>query len=158
MIAPAFSILRIEGALPSGVNALAETAADENVRNVARLSDDWSSSAERFDQNGAALFGAFANTHLIAIGGVTPEPALPEAFRVRRFYVHPTHRRQGAARTLASTVIAHAFKHADTITCNARASAAAAPFWEAMGFEAVEAEAWTHLLRRLRFADEQLSR
>jgi GNAT superfamily N-acetyltransferase len=136
------------GALPHDFDRLAGAAARESVRNMAILHDCWASGVERFDKDGAALFGAFTNGAVIGVGGVTPEPALPAAFRVRRFYVLPDHRRLGAARALAQAAIMHAFAHAPLITCNARASAAASPFWEAMGFVPAGAETWTHELRR----------
>jgi GNAT superfamily N-acetyltransferase len=145
---PTHDILRIEGVLPPGIGTLADVAEREGVRNMRSLIDGWTLGTERFDQNHAALFGAFSGVQLIGIGGVTPEPALTQAFRVRRFYVHPDFRRHGAARALAETAIAHAFHYAATITCNARASIAAAPFWQAIGFQAVDAEGWTHQMCR----------
>jgi hypothetical protein len=46
-------------------------------------------------------------------------------------------------------VIASGFEHVDTLTCNARASAAAPPFWEAMGFTPVDIAGITHRFLRV---------
>ncbi len=143
-----FRIERVHTDLPPDIASLHVAAASEGVRNVGTLIEDWNSGKATFDQEGEALFGAFGDGALVGVGGVTRDPERQGALRVRRFYVHQDWRRRGVARALAGAAMTHARAHTDTLTCNARASAAAAPFWEAMGFSPVEARDVTHILRR----------
>ncbi|HRD29597.1 MAG TPA: hypothetical protein PLO65_14955, partial [Caulobacter sp.] len=53
----------------------------------------------------------------------------------------------GVARALAGAMMQQGFQAAPLLTLNARASAAAAPFWAAMGFEPVSWPGITHALR-----------
>ena len=113
------------------------------------LAEGWLSGGRRFDRDGAALFGAFIDGRLVGVGGVTAESGYSEpAMRMRRFYVLPSARRSGAGRQLAQAAMAHGFTHAAVLTCNARATPLAGPFWEAMGFEPVSLPDITHILRQ----------
>jgi GNAT superfamily N-acetyltransferase len=142
-------LIRIIDDLPDGLPALLADAASEGVGNMARLADGWVSGGQRFDGDGEALLGALLAGELAGIGGLSVEPAAHEpARRVRRFYVRPAFRRQGVARTLASALIQEALDQVDLLTCNAAASPAAAPFWEAQGFSPDTSGPWTHVLRR----------
>ena len=146
---PAIAIRRIESDLPSDFDALIRAAEAEEVRNMRLRSAGWASGEQRFDGDGAALFGAFDNGQLVGIGGVTPEDRLAEpAMRMRRFYVLPTARRCGAGRQLARAAMERGFAAASVLTCNARATPLAAPFWEAMGFSPVSLPAVTHICRK----------
>ncbi|MGH1504442.1 MAG: GNAT family N-acetyltransferase [Acidimicrobiales bacterium] len=130
--------LRIEvvtEALPPGFDALRRQADAEGIRNVGALVDRWRSGEARFDGPGERLVVARLDGVLVGVGGVNACPEVAGALRVRRFYVAPSARRGGVARVLAEHLIARASGHADLLTCHAGASAAAAPFWEAMGFE-----------------------
>ena len=142
-------LIRIIDELPDGFPALLADAAAEGVGHMALLAQGWASSDQRFDHEGEALLGALLAGELAGIGGLTVETAAVEpARRVRRFYVRPTFRRQGVARTLASALIQEALDQVDLLTCNAAASPAAAPFWEAQGFSPDTSGPWTHALRR----------
>jgi GNAT superfamily N-acetyltransferase len=142
-------LVRIIDELPAGFDALLADAASEDVRNMALLAQDWASSDQRFDGDGEALLGALLAGKLAGLGGLSIELAAAEpARRVRRFYVRPALRRQGVARTLASALIQEALDQVDLLTCNAAASPAAAPFWEAQGFSRDSSGPWTHVLRR----------
>lgn len=138
------TIVRIINELPIGIETLAPLAEAEGVNNLRLLLDGWRA-GEWFDGDGEALFAAFAAGELVGIGGVTPCSHLNGAERVRRFYVAPDFRRTGVGRTLATAAMQHGLRYTRTLTCNARASTAAAPFWEAMGFEPVQATGYTHL-------------
>jgi GNAT superfamily N-acetyltransferase len=141
-------LIRISDDLPEGFDALIAEAASEGVGNMARLAHDWAD-GQRFDGDGEALLGAVLAGELAGIGGLSIEPAATEpARRVRRFYVRPAFRRQGVARTLASALVQEALDQVDLLTCNAAASPAAAPFWEAQGFSPDTSGPWTHVLRR----------
>jgi GNAT superfamily N-acetyltransferase len=142
-------LIRIIDDVPDGFDALLADAASEGVGDMARLAQDWTSGDQRFDHDGEALLGALLAGELAGIGGLSVEPAAPEpARRVRRFYVRPTFRRQGVARTLASALLQEALDQVDLLTCNAAASPATAPFWEAQGFSPDTSGPWTHVLRR----------
>jgi hypothetical protein len=60
-----------------------------------RLASDWASGAMRFDRPGEALLAAYSEGVLAAIGGITIDPIVPDALRMRRFYVRPAFRRAG---------------------------------------------------------------
>jgi GNAT superfamily N-acetyltransferase len=129
--------------LPHDITRLREEADRDSVRNMGLLVDEWASRAERFDGPGEALFAAFDGDTLIGTGGVTRETAVP-AMRMRRLYVPKSHRGLGAGRLLAEAMIARGFESTDLLTCNARATPQAAPFWEAMEFVRVGVPSWTH--------------
>lgn len=127
---------------------LADEATRHGIRNVATLRSDWASGAQRFDGVGERLLLAWSEGRVVGVGGLTRCPHVAGAHRVRRFYVAAAARRRGVAKALAEELLAVGFEHTGTITCNARASAAAAPFWESLGFEPVDIDGITHVLRR----------
>lgn len=142
-------LIRIIDDPPDGFPALLADAASEGVGNMARLADGWASGDQRFDGEGDVLLGALSAGTLVGVGGLSVEPAAAEpARRVRRFYVRPDVRRQGVGRALASALVQEALDQVDLLTCNAAASPAAAPFWEAQGFSRDASGPWTHVLRR----------
>ena len=142
-------LIRIIDDLPDGFDALLADAAAEGVGNMALLARDWAGGDQRFERDGEALLGALLAGELAGIGGLSVETAAAEpARRVRRFYVRHAFRRQGVARTLASALVQEALDQVDLLTCNAAASPAAAPFWEAQGFSPDATGPWTHVLRR----------
>lgn len=140
-------ILRhVEDELPLGFQALIQRSNDEGIKNMSMLRENWLSGAERFDKNGAALFGAFFENMLIGLGGTTKELGYKgSAMRMRRLFVLPHWRRKGVARLIARNCMDWGLQSAKTLTCNAKASAAAAPFWERMGFEPVSLPRITHI-------------
>jgi GNAT superfamily N-acetyltransferase len=142
-------LIRISEDLPEGFDALLADAVSEGVGNMAQLADGWTSGDQRFDRDGEALLGALLAGDLAGVGGLSVEPGAAEpARRVRSFYVRPAFRRRGVARALASALAQEALDQVDLLTCNAAASPAAAPFWEAQGFALDDAGPWTHVLRR----------
>ena len=139
-------VVRIDQ-LPPDIRRLRDEADRDGVRNMGLLIDEWESGAEHFDAPGEALFGAFDGNALIGVGGVTIESDA-DAMRMRRLYVLHDWRKRGAGRALAQVMIANGLESADFLTCNARATPAAAKFWEAMGFAPVDAPGWTHVFMR----------
>jgi GNAT superfamily N-acetyltransferase len=133
--------------LPLDVRVLRDEADCEGVNNMGLLVDQWASGEQRFSKLGEALFAAFDGDRLVGVGGVTREGALP-AMRMRRLYVLGMARRRRVGRGLAGAMIARGFESADLLTCNARATPQAAPFWETMGFEPVATRNHTHERRR----------
>lgn len=140
-------IVRVIDELPEGFDALLAEARSESVRNMTLLAEQWASAEQRFDADGAALFAAFVGGELAGMGGVSAE-ASEGAMRMRRLYVRPRFRRNGVGLSLAGAMMQQGLQGADVLTVNARASAAAGPFWEAMGFRPVDAAGYTHRLER----------
>ena len=83
---------------------------------------------------------------LAGIGGLTVEPVVPSALRMRRFYVRPAFRRSGVGRQLAMALLARA-KPTQLITANA--APASVPFWESIGFRPDQRDWHTHILSRV---------
>jgi len=54
---------------------------------------------------GAKSLAAYMTGVLAGIGGLTLDPGLPDALRMRRFYVHPAFRRHGIGRGLAVALL-----------------------------------------------------
>jgi GNAT superfamily N-acetyltransferase len=140
-------LIRVTDALPDAFPLLAAHAAEEGVRNMALLADQWRAGTQRFEDP-AALFAAYIDGELAGIGGVTLQSDLAEpAMRMRRLFVAPTFRRQGVGQALAGAMIQQGLQEARLLTANARASEAAPRFWEAMGFSPAEARGHTHEMR-----------
>lgn len=97
---------------------LLETSLAEGYDLVHRLWQEYESGENRFDSNGAALFGVDGGDSLIAVGGVQLDPYLnqQDAGRVRHVYVHPAWRRAGIGRMLISALIDHSVAHFDVLT------------------------------------------
>jgi MazG family protein len=133
---------RVGEALPAEFEALRAEARAEGYRMLDRLAADWHSGELRFDRESEALFAAFAGDVLAGVGGLTREAAMPNALRMRRFYVRKAFRRSGVGRALATRLMATANGRAMTVN----AAAGSEQFWEAFGFAAVECDGYTHLL------------
>ncbi|HSL74305.1 MAG TPA: GNAT family N-acetyltransferase [Ilumatobacteraceae bacterium] len=134
--------------VPESLTALAEQADAEGIRVVRAIIDRWESGEERYDRSGEQLLVAVTDDGVVGVGGLTICPTVPDALRVRRFYVHPAWRRRGVAAAITSALLASWPRDVSVITCNAQASAAAPRFWEAMGFEPVADADITHVLRQ----------
>lgn len=90
-----------------------------------------------------ALLAALGGGELLGIGGLTTEPTDPSAQRMRRLYIAQRGRGQGVGRTLANALLNEALGVTRLVNVYA-ADADAARFWEAMGFEPVQGQAWSH--------------
>lgn len=143
-----FSIVSAGPLLPDGITSLARHADQEGIRIVSTVLERWRDGSERFVEPGEEILAATSDDEVVGIGGLSRCPHVRTALRVRRFYVAPSWRRRGVARALATELVAAGFEHTDLLTCNAGASAAAAPFWESMGFVPVDTEGVTHVRRR----------
>ncbi|MCE3288327.1 MAG: family N-acetyltransferase [Caulobacter sp.] len=140
-------IVRVVEALPEGFEALRGAARAEGIHNMDMLAEQWADGSQRFEEPGA-LFAAFVDGELVGVGGATPQAGLAEpAMRMRRLYIAPAFRRAGVGQALAGAMVQQGLQEAHLLTANARASQAAGPFWEAMGFKRVEASGFTHQLR-----------
>ena len=92
--------------LPAGFDTLRAEALAEGFRQVERLAADWTSRTTRFDREGEALLAARVNGVLAGIGGLTLEPIITGAVRMRRFCVRPAFRRSGVGHELARALLA----------------------------------------------------
>ena len=81
-----------------------------------------------------------------AVGGLTIDPAMPEALRMRRFYVRKRFRRCGIGRQLALALLERAAAAARPVTVNA--GSGSEPFWTALGFIPDPRDGHTHVLKQ----------
>jgi GNAT superfamily N-acetyltransferase len=97
----------------------------------------------RFDRPGEALLAAYSEGVLAAIGGITIDPIVPDALRMRRFYVRPAFRRTGIGREIAHALLERAFRTSRVVTLNAAVDSV--PFWENLGFAPQVRDGHTHV-------------
>ena len=133
----------VTGNLPAGFEALRADARTEGFRQIERLAIDWETHTTRFDRQGEALLAARIDGVLAGIGGLTIEPVVPDAFRMRRFYVRPPFRQSGVGRKLVVALLAQVEHTGQAITVNA--AAGSVPFWEALGFKRDTRDGHTHI-------------
>jgi GNAT superfamily N-acetyltransferase len=129
--------------LPAGFDALRTEARTEGYLFIERLVTDWEARRIRFDRKGEVLPAAHVKGVLAGIGGLTVEPVLPDALRMRRFYIRPSYRRSGVGRKLAIALLEQARSSSRLVTVNA--APASFPFWEAVGFAPHMRDGHTHL-------------
>jgi len=132
--------------LPAGLDLLRCEADDEGIRIVSTVIDRWIDGTQLYDRPGEKLLVGRVGERIVAVGGLALCPNVAGALRVRRFYVSPTARRRDVAHDLARQLISTSAEYTSVVTCNARASDAAAPFWESLGFLPVDADGITHRL------------
>ena len=137
---------RIVAELPAGFDALRAEAQREGYRHLDRLAEEWNANKLRFDQDGEALLAAWVDADLAGIGGLTIDPVLPDALRMRRFYVAKWSRRTGIGRAIAENLLAQPRASDRLVTVNA--AAGSEPFWESLGFVRDPADGHTHVLPR----------
>jgi GNAT superfamily N-acetyltransferase len=135
-------VLVIEN-LPAGFNALWAEARAEGYSFIERLAADWKAHKMRFEHQGEALLAAHVTGELAGIGGLTIDPVLPGALRMRRFYIRPPFRRAGISRKLAIALLERARSTSRLVTVNA--APASVPFWETLGFTPDKRDGHTHL-------------
>jgi GNAT superfamily N-acetyltransferase len=108
------------------------------------LGERCSAVAQRFDAAGEALLAASIADVLAGVGGITADPTLPGAVRMRRFYVQAVFRRHGVGRRLVETLIARVPPGVH-LAVNA-GTQQAARFWAALGFTPDQRDGRTHTL------------
>jgi GNAT superfamily N-acetyltransferase len=131
--------------LPASFEALRAEARAEGFRQIERLQTDWDADAIRFDSDGEALLAVRVNGTLAGIGGLTIDPVVPNALRMRRLYVRPAFRRGGVGRELVLSLLAR--RRSDQVV-TANVSQGSVPFWEALGFAHDLRDGHTHILDR----------
>ncbi|NKM25959.1 GNAT family N-acetyltransferase [Rhizobium laguerreae] len=146
-------IRRIRDRLPQEIADLESEARREGYRHVARLIDEWSTGAVRFDRDGERLLGAYADDALVGIGGITVDPVMSGALRMRRFYIRPAMRGRGIGRMLALALLDHARSFCTVVTVHA-GNDTAAKFWESLGFQPYGRDGHTHQLALQHHSDD----
>ena len=131
--------------LPADFEIMRWEARAEGYAFLDRLANDWASGAIRFDRPGEALLAAYSDDVLAAIGGITIDPVLPDALRMRRFYVRSAFRRAGIGREIAQVLLERTFRSVRVVTLNAAVDSV--PFWEALGFVPEARHGHTHIWR-----------
>jgi GNAT superfamily N-acetyltransferase len=134
---------RVMEELPTGFDVLRAEARAEGYLFVERLATDWMSGTTRFDRAGEALLAARVNGVLAGIGGLTIEPVVLDALRMRRFYVRLAYRRNGIGHKLATALLERARSASGLVTVNAAPASTA--FWESLGFAPDARDGHTHV-------------
>ena len=134
---------RVMKELPAGFDTLRAEARAAGYLFLERLATDWLSGTTRFDREGEALLAARVNGVLAGIGGLTIEPVVPDALRMRRFYVRLAYRRSGIGRRLATALLERAWSASGLVTVNAAPASTA--FWESLGFMPDARDGHTHV-------------
>ena len=134
---------RVTKELPAGFDALRAEARTEGYLFVERLATDWLADTTRFDREGEALLAARVNGVLVGIGGLTIDPVVLDALRMRRFYVRLAYRRSGIGRKMATALLEPARSAGGYVTVNAAPASTA--FWESLGFVADARDGHTHV-------------
>jgi GNAT superfamily N-acetyltransferase len=141
------TILRLEPVienLPSDFDGMRAEAHAEGYRFVERLATDWEAGTTRFDRDGEALLGAHMDGILAGIGGLTLDPVVSGALRMRRFYVRPSFRKHGIGHKLVEVLLEYPGRVGKVVVVNAAQGSSA--FWEALGFVPDPREGHTHIL------------
>lgn len=110
-----------------------------------RLVEEWESGKNCFEQVGEALMIAYEDGIVAGIGGITVDPVISEALRMRRFYIYESFRRRGLARLLTDRLLKSVEALGKEITVHAGTPDAPA-FCEAMGFEPHDQDGHSHIL------------
>jgi GNAT superfamily N-acetyltransferase len=141
----AIHLERIAGHLPEDLVVLRTEAIADGFGMICTLVQDWESGACRYDDDHEVLMSAWSESELAGIGGITRDPAIKGALRMRRFYVRRAFRRHGIGRQLAVAILDRVRPLNKAVFINAGTEMAPA-FWVALGFiQHVEA-GHTHIL------------
>jgi hypothetical protein len=81
-------LTHVFGDSPPDIDLLRAEAARQGYRFLERLVTEWISRRERFAREGEALLAAYFGSELAGIGGMTIDPAVTGAWRMRRFLCH----------------------------------------------------------------------
>jgi len=141
------AILRLEPVietLPLGFDVLRAEAFAEGYRFVERLATEWEAGTTRFAREGEALLCAHIDGILAGIGGLTFDPVLSAAMRMRRFYVRPSFRNHGIGRKLVEVLLESPRRDGKVTVVNAAPGSSA--FWEAVGFMPDPRAGHSHIL------------
>ena len=125
---------------------LIEASIAEGYQYLTRLRTEWLSGQVRFDGSEEAFFVAETDGAILGVCGLTQDPEAqdPQVGRVRKMYVHPTHRRQGLGTQLLHKLCVVAQEHFREVRVRTRGPSGYA-FYESLGFRrAAPGRSFTH--------------
>jgi GNAT superfamily N-acetyltransferase len=132
------AIIQISEWPAAAIEELLAESEQEGFRFVRRAQDEWLSGANRFANEGEALFGVFEGERLVAISGINRGSGC--CGRLRRFYVRRDGRRKGIGRQLVQHVLAFARRHYSRVELRCDTEAADR-FYRALGLSRTTAAA-----------------
>ena len=129
------SIERVRELSVTSLATLVAESERSGLRFVRRLTAEWISGINRFDQPGEALFVARDDGRVVGVGGLNVDPyaAEPTVGRVRHLYILTAYRRLGIGRRIVEEIIEAArvrFERRRLSTSNPEA----ARLYERLGF------------------------
>ena len=138
-------VVRELSALPDGFAALVRASEAEGYRFLTRMLVAWEDGSNRFSADGEALLGAFAGDEPTGVCGLNVDPYAADAGvgRLRHLYVPAPWRRRGVGARLVTRCLARAEGRFDAVRLRVP-DAAAARFYEALGFRTIDAADATH--------------
>jgi len=127
------------------IRDLSRVAEAEGFRFVTRFADECANGSVQLDAPGEYFYGVFENDDLVALGGVTPDPYVGDASvgRVRHVFVRPEFRARGVGRMLVDRLEARAQNRYTRLRLRTDRAAAAA-FYERLGYRAISNDTATH--------------
>jgi GNAT superfamily N-acetyltransferase len=133
----------------SSVGELVAESERFGLRLVRRLTEEWTTGANRFNRPGEILFGASMAGRLVGVCGLNVDPYSGDerVGRVRHLYVLAAFRRRGVGRQLVERVMQAAHGRFDEVRLRTN-DQAAARLYEALGFRRdVGQRDYTHVVR-----------
>jgi GNAT superfamily N-acetyltransferase len=131
----------------SSVGELVAESERFGLRLVRRLTEEWTTGANRFDRPGEILFGAFIAGRLVGVCGLNVDPYAGDerVGRVRHLYVLAAFRRRGVGRQLVERVMQAAHGRFDDVRLRTN-DPAAARLYETLGFRrSTGHDSYTHV-------------
>jgi len=137
-----FEIVR--DGLPMAMDALRVESSEEGYRSVDRLIAEWNDAMNTFDRVDEILMTAWSGSEIAGVGGMTHDPVVSDALRLRRFYIRKRFRRAGLGTRLANLLLERSRPAGKPVYVNAGTSIAP-DFWKAIGFVDDPAAGHTHV-------------
>lgn len=131
-----FQVVRLKQLPINDIQPLLEESREQGFKLVERLVRQYLSGKNQFRKPGEALFAVYSDQQLIGVGGLTPDPYLPdgETGRVRRIYVLSAWRGQGVGKLLLLRIIEEATHYYRLLTLRTR-NPKASQFYYSLGFQ-----------------------
>lgn len=117
------------------VSKLIQESEREGYRFVSRLASEYEDGTHRFSEQGEAIYGAWEEDELVAIGGLyrNSTSKAENSARLFRFYTLPEYRRKGVGSELLKAISENAKGHFKEITTKTEAGNVDS-FYRANGF------------------------
>ena len=130
------------------LRTLAAASEAEGFRFLARFVRELADGTVTLGERQDYFLGVFDHGELLAVGGVTPDPYTDrrDTGRIRHVYVAPSFRRTGIGRMLMAALEEHACSSYAVLRLRTD-TAAAAQFYEALGYERTSEPNATHRRR-----------